>query len=1105
MPDVETVSILITDLVGSTDVASRIGPVAADELRQDHFARLRAAIEVCNGEEVKTTGDGLMVVFRAAVNAVGCAVSMQQGMERRNRAADEPLAIRIGVALGDTTFEEGDYFGMAVVEAVRLCSEARGGQILTTELVRIVGGRDGHDFRPVGALRLRGIPEPVAAFEVAWEPTGDEAEGDGVPLTPRLLNARTEGYVGRLDESERVRRSWKAACEAQRRAVLISGEPGIGKTRLATQTALEFHRDGAAVVLGHCAEEVGGPYAPWVEALSHLVEHLPQRTLASLVDRHGGELTRLAPALAGRVSAAPAPTQTDPETERYLLFSAVVGLLERATAVWPVVLVLDDLHWADVPTLMLLKHVIAETHRAQLLILGTYRDSDLTRDHPLTEVLADLRREEGIERMTLRGLDEDAIVAIMERAAGHGMDANGLALAREITAETDGNPFFVGEMLRHLSESGAVAQAPDGRWRLQQSLEELGLPQSLREVVYRRVDRLGENCRDVLTCAAVVGRDFDLELLARILGESEDRLIDLLEVAVEASVVQEQPGRAGSYVFAHNLINHTLYHGLGAARRSRLHRRVAEALEDLCGEDPGPRIGELARHWMAATAPVEPEKAVTYSRRAGERALAELAPDEAVRWFGQAIELLERSADHDPAERCELAIDLGEAQRQAGQPGYRETLLAAARLAAESNDADRAARAALANNRGFASSFGAVDHERLAALERAIELDHGSDPARCARLLALQAMELQFDPDHERRRALADRALALARESGDLRILPYVLRDHFHAIWSADTVQARQRIAEQMTELAHLVDDPLARIWALDRTVHAAVEAGALVRAGEASTLLLALTEELGQPGLRWHATYYAAGLAQMRGDLARADELAEAAFHLAQRDGEPDALVIYFGQIGVLRSEQGRPEEVVEVLEQAVAGNPGIPAFAAGLGAVLCDLGRLEEAAALLEGAREAGFAAVPKDQVCSTALTAWARVAADVGAQAAAAELYDLIEPWRGLFVWNGSTGYGAVEAYLGVLSATLGAHDRAHAHHAAASALHQREGVRGWEARNLFWWARSLRAAGATDRARATAEQALHVARENGCATTRRHAERLLEAAPSSESRR
>ena len=1098
MPDVETVSVLITDLVGSTDVASRVGPIAADELRKDHFAQLREAIDACNGDEVKTTGDGLMVVFRAAVNAVGCAVSMQQSVERRNRDAAEPLAIRIGVALGDATFEQADYFGMPVVEAVRLCSQADGGQILTTELVRIVGGRDGHEFRPVGALRLRGIPEPVTAFEVAWQRA---VEGPvGLPASPRLLNARTENYVGRRDESERVRRSWQEAHAGRRQAVLISGEPGIGKTRLATQSAVEFHREAAAIVFGHCTEEIGSPYALWIEALSPLVEHLPQRALAGLVDRHGGELTRLATALARRMPDAPAPTQTDPETERYLLFSAVVGLLERASGAWPVVLVLDDLHWADVPTLVLLKHVIAETHGARLLILGTYRDSDLTRDHPLTEVLADLRRQEGIERMTLRGLGEESIVEIMERAAGHDMDANGLALAREIAAETDGNPFFVGEMLRHLSESGAVAQASDGRWRLQQSLEELGLPQSLREVVYSRIDRLGEECRNVLTCAAVIGRDFDLALLVGVLGEDEDTLIDLLDTAVEASLVQEQPGQAGSYVFAHNLINHTIYHGLGAARRSRLHRRVAEALEELCGEDPGPRIGELARHWMAATAPVEPAKAVVYSRKAGERALAELAPDEAVRWFRQAIDLLERSPDHDTAERCDLVIDLGEAQRQAGQPGYRETLLDAARLAGELNDADRAARAALANSRGFASSFGVVDRERLDALERAIELDRDSDPARCARLLALQAMELQFDPDHERRRALADRALVLARESGDLRILPYVLRDHFHAIWSADTVAARERIAEQMTELAQLVDDPLARIWALDRTVHAAVEAGAMARAAEASTLLLALTEELGQPRLRWHATYYAAGLAQMRGDLTRADELAESAFRLAQRDGEPDALVVYFGQIGALRSEQGRPEEVVDMLEQAVAGNPGIPAFEAGLGAILCDLGRVEEAAAMLERARERGFAAVPKDQVCSTALTAWARVAADVGAQPAAEELFELIEPWCDLLVWNGSTGYGAAESYLGCLAATLGAHDRAHEHHAAASALHQREGVRGWEARNLFWWARSQYAAGHPDRARTTAEQALHLARENGSATTRRRTEELLQAASS-----
>ena len=1095
MPSSETVTVVITDLVGSTDLASRLGPVAADELRQEHFGVLREAAACSCGEEVKSTGDGLMIVFRGAADAVACAISIQQRMERRNRSAEVPLAIRVGVALGDATCDEGDYFGMPVVEAARLADAAAGGRILASELVQRIGGRDGHVFVPVGELELRGLPEPLTAFEVSWESAQRGAAA--VPLPGPLEALASAGYVGREREGNRLRERWDAALTGPRQGLLVSGEPGIGKTRFLTQAALGLHGEGAVVLFGHCPEELQAPYGPWIQALSHHVEHAPQDLLDEHVERHGGELFRLVPGLVRRVPDAPPPKQTDPETERYLLFSAVGGLLEGAGSDSPVVLLLDDLHWADGPTLALLKHVLGQARPTRLLLLGTYRDSDLSGSHPLTGVLADLRREEGVERLTLRGLDQDEVVSLMEAAARHELGATGIALAREIAAETDGNPFFVVEMLRHLLESGALVRAPEGRWELRQQPDALGLPQSVREVVGRRIERLGEDCRTVLSCAAVIGRTFDVELLVRMARSDEDRLIDLLDAAVEASLLVEHADRTGSFSFAHNLINHILYDDLGATRRSRLHRRAAEALESLCGGDPGARVSELARHWTAATAPIDAHKAVSYSARAGERALAELAPDEAVRWFAQALELLEKEAEPDPAERCDLAVALGEAQRQAGRPEFRDTLLGAATLAEELHDAERTARAALANNRGFASAFGAVDEERVAVLRRAIELDDGTDASRRARLLALHAMELQFDPRHEHRRALAEEALALARRANDVQVLPYVLRDYFHAVWSADTLSARRQVAEEMIELARRADDPLARIWALDRTVHAAAESGRLTEAAEASAQLVDLTGELGQPDLRWHAAYFASGLAQMRGELDEAERLAEAAARLGQGD-DPDTMVIYWGQICAVRSDQGRTEETLELLELAAVANPGIPAFQAGLAAALCDSGRGADAAPMLERAAADGFAEVPRDQVYSSALAMWARTAAEVGSERAAAPLYELIEPWGDSFVWNGASGYGSAESYLGMLAATLGAHERANEHFAAASARHELQRARVWEAQNLCYWARSRVAAGSADEGRSMAERALELAQGNGYGLSARRAARLVDVA-------
>jgi class 3 adenylate cyclase len=285
MQVVETVSVVVTDLVGSTRMESRIGPVAADALREEHFLVLRAALEAAGGDEVKTMGDGLMIVFHGAAHAVACAVSIQQRMERRNRRALEPLGIRVGIALGDATPADGDWFGPAVVEAVRLCDRAVAGQILASELVQLIGARDGHPFSPVGELALKGLPQPVIAYEIEWEPARGWAAD--VPPPARLHAAASGRYVGRTDERARVEERWHAARGGARQTVFVEGEPGIGKTRFTSRAALELHDDGATVLLGRCVEEVRAPYGAFIEALSHLVEHAPDDALREHVERHG--------------------------------------------------------------------------------------------------------------------------------------------------------------------------------------------------------------------------------------------------------------------------------------------------------------------------------------------------------------------------------------------------------------------------------------------------------------------------------------------------------------------------------------------------------------------------------------------------------------------------------------------------------------------------------------------------------------------------------------------------------------------------------------------------------------------------------------------------
>jgi len=665
---VELASIVITDLVGSTGLASRVGPAQADRLRREHFGVLREAIDACEGREVKNLGDGLMVAFASSSGAVGCAVRMQQLMERRNRAADEQLHLRIGVGAGEATVEGGDYFGMPTIEAARLCDKAPTDGILASPTARMTAsGRDGLSFASAGMLELKGLPEPVEAFAVGWEPLGVEEVVGGSPLPTALRSAPPIAYVGRVDEREQLRDWSRQARDGRRHVVFLSGEPGIGKTRLAAHTALAAHSAGCTICWGAAAQDLGAPYGAWIQALSHYVEHAPDELLGTHVERYGGELARLVRgSLAMRVAGVPAPQQADLETQRYLLFDAVAGLLEAGCAQCPLVLVLDDLHWADGQSLSLLRHVAVSAPHAALLVLGTYRESDLDHDHPLADVLADLRRVEGVERIALQGLGTDEIAEMMAGAAGQELGSAGLELAREIARETDGNPFFVAEILRHLSESGAIAQGSDGQWELRSPIAELGLPQSVREVVCRRVARLGEPAEQVLTTAAAIGRTFDVELLELLIEGDEDELLDALDCATQAALLVESPRRAGRFSFAHALINHVLYDALGATRRVRLHRRVAGALEELCSAEAGERLvaaflqdsagsaagppAMLAHHWREAG---DPERAVQYLLTAAEQAGHRGAPAEAVALYNEALDLI---GEDDAAGRRDVQL-----------------------------------------------------------------------------------------------------------------------------------------------------------------------------------------------------------------------------------------------------------------------------------------------------------------------------------------------------------------------------------------------------------------------------------------------------------------
>jgi class 3 adenylate cyclase/tetratricopeptide (TPR) repeat protein len=1087
---VETVTILITDLVGSTQLESRVGPIVAEELRQEHFGLLRKVVDEAGGREVKNTGDGLMVAFDSAAAAVSCTVSVQQRFERRNRSEAEPLLIKAGLSSGDATTAEGDVFGMPVIEAARLCERCAAGQILAKDLVAHLAAGRGHTFASLGALEFKGLSEPMSTVEVRWEP----APATGIALPERLRGVPATGYVGRVGERERLTQLWAEACQGSLSLAVISGEAGVGKTRLATHMAVQVQEEGSTVLYGRCDEDLGVPYQPWVQALGYLATEARRQILEDHVQRFGGELVRLVPALGDRLPDVPPARQSDPETERYLLYAAAADLLEAGGRDEPLMLILDDLHWADAPTLSLLRHVISAGPSMRVMVVMIYRETDLSRDHPLVALLADLHRERGGERMKLAGLESADVFALMQCLAGHELGDNGRELAQEITRETAGNPFFAGELLRHLVESGALVHADDGRWRLVGDLSERKSPQSVRQVIGRRVERLGSDARPTLSAAAVIGRDFDLGLLRAVVELHEATLVDLLDEAVRASLLFERSGRAGQYSFTHALVEKALYEDLGHARRALLHRQVAEALEEQCGGEPGERLGELAAHWVAAAVSTDAAKAIYWARLAAEHALAKLAPPEALRWYSQALELHDQSPGLDRSERCELLIGLGVAQRQTGRPEFRQTLLDAARLAQTLGDTDRLSRAVLANGRGWiaAYQFGAVDAERVRALEAAAEALSDDDP-RLPRVLALMAYELHHGGEPARCRSLAENAIEKARASGDRTVLAHTLANATAATWGTDALRERERTTHELFELVQRLDDPQLTFWAALRRVVVGMQIGepSQVEAGLATMRTLATS--VPRPLIVMTRLRLESNWALVRGDLKAAEQWATEAREAATASGEPDGVLVWTGQLSRIRYFQGDRGELLEGTLQQARGPGSLASWraAAALGLIAGD--RADEARELVLAA---DFQAARLDETWLMATMLWAEACTRLRVVARASELYELLAPFSGQFLAGGTIVSGPIDWALGVLATMLERYEEAEKRLASAAELERRLGAPLFVARTRVSWAEALIARGRRadlERARPMLEDAEDRARRSGADGIARQAAR------------
>jgi tetratricopeptide (TPR) repeat protein len=845
--------------------------------------------------------------------------------------------------------------------------------------------------------------------------------------------------------------------------LLISGEAGVGKTTVMAAAARRLFEGRACVLFGHCEEELATPYQLFAQALDHAVDQATDEQLAAHVATHGSELTRLVPRLARRLPRdVGAPTAAEADAERYLLFGAVVGLLRTLAELQPVVLAFDDLQWADPGSLQLLCHLTGSTRSTRLFVLGVFRDPELPNDRSLVEALATLHRQVAVTRLELDGLDESGVLAIMEARAGHALDATAVGLAQAVHRETDGNPFFVTQVLRHLFETGRITRDPSGRWEATGSIDDIGLPTSVREVIAARVARLGPRAGKVLALAAVIGREFDVDTLAQAVDVAEEELLDVLAAATSSALLRERQGNPGHFVFAHALVQHTLYTGLGTARRALSHELVGKALEVLCGNHPGARISELARHWSRGPQPQYANKAVTYAQMAGDAALAALAPDEALDFYRRALEILSATSSPDAARVIDLSIGLGTAQRQTGEPSYRETLVDAARRAADLGDSARVAAAALANDRGFFSVAGGVDMEKIEVLEIALA-DLPVDRPERALLLANLCQELTYASPLERRISLADEAFALASSAGDNATIVRVSNNVYDALRVPSQLDAAVRRTADAMARAELVGDPLLLFWAAVCRHEAAANAGDIDELDRCLGVAGSVADQLDQPILHWVHTYQRANRAVFAGDSDLAERLATEAFQLGSDCGQPDAATFFAGLMFHVIWQRGQAAESIGFAEAFEVEHPGMSFIGPVLAVAHAEGGRTAQARGLLEAGASAQFG-LPHDLFWATGLCGYADAVVLCRAPEYAQLLIDLLSPWVDQCACTGATSEGPISRYVGGLAAILGRYDEASDLFARSAAFCARTGCEFFACRTDLWWGAMLLERGA-----------------------------------------
>ena len=1086
----EELTFVLTDVESSTALWERY-PEQMSVALAHHEQIIGDAVAHHDGKLVRDRGEGdsMFAVFGSPIKAAAAAAEFSRALGEASWTEEAPLRVRVAVYTGEAEARDGDYYGTTINRAARVRSLAFGGQVLLGGKTAMAVVKDLPALTSLvdlGPRTLKDLSAPEHVFElrledatVLPEPLSD-SDASNVLWMDRIMSS---AFVDRVDERRALAVAWAAASAGERVLALLEGEPGIGKTALAAGMANHARNDGGLVLYGRWDEEFLAPFQAMREALGAYARACPRSILRADLHEHGEDIARLFPEVGERIDVGMTANGGAAEAERLRLFEAVGAWLEAIASRRPVLLVLDDLHWADRSSLLLLQNLLRAPSRARLFVIATFRGSEVERGD-LADFLPTLTRDANARRLSLAGLGKSDVIDLVGHVTGRPLDDRAVALGELLHDDTGGNPLFLREMVQLLTDSDAMDA---------DSLKRVDPPDSVRDLVRWRVRQLPEVARDGLSCASVIGQEFELEVLAQASGVDENRLADALDTTCRAGLVHEADVTGYRFAFSHAVVRRTLLDDLSGARRARLHWRVGEALEN---RRPSASPAELAHHFCAAVTQDRAAKAISYARSAGDQAMAELAFENAVRHFQKALEIQQAQRPEDGVLRCLLLLSLGDAHDKAGQYMERSArFVEAAESARKLKRADLFSRAALGYG-GVLPAAAEADPQGEALLEDALHQLGNEDSRERAHLLGRLAHSLQLVPPRTRRVALAEEAVAIARRLGDPADLAAVL---IYQSWAMDgPVDNADQLAaaDEIRRLGEEIGDREIVLRSLHLQSDAHFEAGNVERLHSAVEELGSIAHELRYPEYTRIARSWGAVFAVIEGRFEEARTITDEVYETLKAMGHPQADLIRVGLVLPAEWLQGTIIDWLPIYEPLAEALPERLLFASIVAWCSAEGGMNDRALKALNGISHESVRELEQNFMWWGAIVGLTTATTLLGDREWADLLYECMSPFADRNATLGSSTYlGSASHHLGVLATTLQRWDEAEQHFEDALEKQKAMGARGFVALTQQCYAGTLLERGRPEdeeRARSLADEAADTAGTLGLVAVQRRAE-------------